>query len=386
MKPSKHILPIIVFAQFCGTSLWFSGNAVLPSLIIDYNLTTNVAAHLTTAVQIGFIVGTLVFAIFSLADKFSPSRVFFTCTIIGAFFNLMMIWDENTLELLVLFRFMTGVFLAGIYPVGMKIASDYYDKGLGRSLGYLVGALVLGTAFPHLLRDIMSGFPWRDVVIATSILAVTGGVILILCIPDGPFRRAGKPSGLMQLRDIFKNKSFTRATLGYVGHMWELYTFWTLVPLILITYNTKFLDTHLSVSLYSFIIIGIGSIGCIWGGVLSEKIGVQKVARSSLLISAICCLLSPGLFFIPSSGVILAFLCIWGMAVIADSPLFSTLVAQRSTPQVRGTALTIVNSIGFATTIVSIQLLLWLQNYLPIYFILPLLAIGPIFGLIASKD
>ena len=158
MKPSNLILPVIVLSQFCCTSLWFAGNGVMPDLVSTFGLSESAIGHLTSAVQFGFIVGTLVFAILSIADRFSPSKVFFTCAILGALFNLGVVWEGNSLGSLLSFRFFTGFFLAGIYPVGMKIAADYFEKGLGKSLGYLVGALVVGTAFPHLLKEMTHTF------------------------------------------------------------------------------------------------------------------------------------------------------------------------------------------------------------------------------------
>ena len=386
MKPAPHILPTIVFAQFCGTSLWFSGNAVMPGLINDFYLHQNAVAHLTTAVQLGFIAGTLLFAIFAIADRFSPSRVFLVCAITGALCNVATIWQGNSLSTLLLLRFLTGFFLAGIYPVGMKIAADYFDKRLGRSLGYLVGALVLGTAFPHLLGNALSSISWQTVMVITSCTAVFGGVLLQILVPDGPYRKAGGAISFKQFKDIFNNPTFNKAALGYIGHMWELYTFWTLVPAILITYLKQHPDSGISISLYSFIIIGAGSMACIAGGYLSQKVGIQKMAKVFLLSSGLCSLIAPLLLSTSYYPAVIVFLIFWGMVVIADSPLFSTLVAQRAAPAVKGTALTIVNCIGFAITIISIQTLVLLQSFLPLLYVLPLLAIGPIFGLIAMRS
>lgn len=187
MKPSKLILPVIVLSQFCCTSLWFAGNGVMPDLVSTFGLNESAIGHLTSAVQFGFIVGTLVFAILSIADWFSPSKVFFSCALLGALFNLGIIWDENGLASILSFRFFTGFFLAGIYPVGMKIAADYYEKGLGKSLGFLVGALVVGTAFPHLLKEMTHTLSWKTVLVATSILAVLGGTLMVILVPNGPF-------------------------------------------------------------------------------------------------------------------------------------------------------------------------------------------------------
>ena len=152
----KGILPIIVLSQFCCTSLWFASNAVIENLVDVFYLNSNAIGYLTSSVQFGFILGTLVFAVLTIADRFSPSKVFFTSAALGALCNVAIIWDGNTLASLLIFRFLTGFFLAGIYPVGMKIASDYYNKGLGKSLSFLVGALVLGTAFPHILKGLIA--------------------------------------------------------------------------------------------------------------------------------------------------------------------------------------------------------------------------------------
>jgi MFS family permease len=187
LKHSKVILPVIVISQFCCTSLWFAGNGVINDLVINFELNDSALGHLTSAVQFGFIIGTLVFAILTIADRFSPSKVFFISAILGSLFNLGVITEANNLTSLLLLRFFTGFFLAGIYPVGMKIAADYYEKGLGKSLGFLVGALVLGTALPHLLKEMTATFAWESVLMATSYLAMFGGVLMVILVPDRHF-------------------------------------------------------------------------------------------------------------------------------------------------------------------------------------------------------
>lgn len=388
MKTPKHILPIIVISQFCGTSLWFSGNAIITSLIETFDLTKNALGHLTIAVQLGFIIGTIIFALLAFADRFSPSKVFMVSAIIAAIFNLGIIWSGNTFFTLLIWRFCTGFFLAGIYPVGMKIAADYYEKGLGKSLGFLVGALVLGTAFPHLVNVFFDGLPFKQVLISTSIIAAIGGVLLYFTIPNGPYRKQGQPFEINKFKSVFNNKPFRQATWGYIGHMWELYTFWAIVPLILESYNINHSKNTINISLASFCIIAIGTFACIASGHISEKIGVKKTAFYALLSSCICCIIAPLLFEIASTYIIIIFLCFWGIVVIADSPLLSTLVAQNAPPSIRGTAITIVTSIGFAVTIISIQLINSLNETYLIQYLLPILSIGPIIGLykLSKKD
>lgn len=384
MNSPKRILPIIIISQFFCTSLWFAGNGVMDNLVLDFQLNENALGHLTSVVQFGFIFGTLIFAFFTIVDRFSPSKVFFVSALIGALFNLGVIWEGNNLTTLLIFRFLTGFFLAGIYPVGMKIAADYYDKGLGKSLGFLVGALVLGTAFPHLLKDITSEIPWKYVLISTSVLAVLGGLIIVLFVPNGPFRKASQQFDIKVFSKVFQNRKLRSAAFGYFGHMWELYAFWTFVPVILVSFAESQSLTHFNIPLLSFIIIGIGFVSCSLGGILSQKAGAKKVAVFSLSLSGLCCLVFPLLFSSSSEIVFISFLLFWGMVVIADSPMFSTLVANSADPKIKGTALTLVNSIGFAITIVSIQLLTLLVEF-DSAFIYMILVLGPIFGLISLQ-
>jgi len=378
----RGILPIIVFAQFCGTSLWFASNGILDDLSGAFHLPEAALEHLTSAVQLGFIAGTLVFALFTLADRYSPSRVFFWSAILGALFNAGMIWDGNTMTTLLVLRFATGFFLAGIYPVGMKIASDYFDKGLGVSLGYLVGALVVGTAFPHILRGSGESIPWQWVAGITSLLALTGGV-LVAFLPDGPYRKPMPSPDMTAFFRVFKNPGFRSASFGYFGHMWELYTFWAFVPVILTTYLQWHPQPDFPISLWAFFIIGIGGPACVLGGYLSKRLGEKKIATLCLILSGICCLVLPWAFTWENAFWFLAFLLLWGMVVISDSPLFSTLVARNAPPSQKGTALTIVTSIGFAMTILSLEILGRLQLATPEPETYLLLAFGPVCGVLA---
>lgn len=377
------MLTIIVISQFLCTSLWFAGNGVMSELKTTFLLEESSLGYITSLLQFGFITGTLIFAILSIADRYAPSKVFFFCALFGAICNLVLIWKSNTYTSILTFRFLTGFFLAGIYPVGMKIASDYYQKGLGKSLGFLVGALVIGTAFPHLLKELKGELSWEFVLIATSLLATLGGILMITFIPDGPFRKPMQKINLSAIPKIFKKQKFKTAAFGYFGHMWELYTFWAFVPVMLQMYTNIHSENSFNIPLVSFSIIAIGGIGCVFGGYLAEKFGVKRIALLSLLLSCICCLIAPILFSVNSPIVFVSFLLFWGIVVIADSPLFSTLVAQNAPLQLKGTALTIVNSIGFFITIFSILLLNLLKTITTSTAILMILAIGPIFGLIA---
>ncbi len=379
----KLTLPIIVVSQCFCTSLWFAGNSIIIDITKDLNLDQHFLAHLTSAIQFGFITGTLLFAVLTISDRFSPSLVFFWSSVLAGLFNLGISIDNIDSTEILLFRFLTGFFLAGIYPVGMKIASDYYQTGLGKSLGFLVGALVVGTAFPHLLKTFIDDFPWKYVLYSTTILSFIGGLSVLLLVPNGPYRKSGQKIKLTAFLEGFKKQSFRAVSFGYFGHMWELYTFWAFVPVMLSSYNNYYPGISLNVPLLSFFIIASGAIACVLGGVLSQKFGAKKIASLSLFLSCLCCLISPLFLFSHSYIQFIAFLFIWGLVVIADSPLFSTLVAKNAPDESRGTSLTIVNGIGFSVTIISIQFINLLSDKISARYIYMLLAIGPILGLIA---
>lgn len=382
-NPPKHILPIIVFAQFAGTSLWFAGNAIIGALQQDWSLPSTAIASITSAVMLGFITGTLLFALFSIADRFKASLVFLACSVLGALANVLIILLPPDYNTLLAFRFLTGIFLAGIYPVGMKISADWFAGKLGNALGYLVGALVIGSAFPHLLNYFGANWGWEEILLGTSILAVSGGIAMAAFVGDGPHRTHGSQFQPKKLFHVFKVKSFRNAAFGYFGHMWELYTLWAFLPLIIQYYNQKS-GSSLNLSLWTFLIMAIGALGCIIGGRFSIRFGSAKVATTFLTISGILCLLSPLIYELPEP-LFLLFMLVWGFAVIGDSAQFSSLNALTAPPVIKGTALTLAVSIGFFLTIPSIQLLGYLSERMNTQWLLFTLIIGPIFGFFYSR-
>ena len=378
IRPAR-ILPLIIFSQFTGTSLWFAGNAVILDLQQSWGLTEQSLGYVTSAVQLGFIGGTLLFALLMIADRFSPRLVFFYCSLAGAVANIGLLIAPQNLAWLLILRFATGFFLAGIYPVGMKIAAGWYAQGLGRALGYLVGALVLGTAFPHLVRSSGADLPWEQVMLVVSAMAIIGGFIMLILVPDGPHlqRASGFDPGALKM--IFRSRRFRASAFGYFGHMWELYTFWAFIPMFLLAYSNSN-DISLNVPFWSFLVIGVGFFGCAIGGIVSTRLGSAPVALVQLAISGICCLLSP-LLVNAEPIIFLTFLLIWGVTVIGDSPQFSALNAENAPREYVGSALTIVNSIGFLITIFSIQLVSWMLTFIGPQYIFLLLIPGPVIGL-----
>ena len=379
----KRILPTIVFAQFAGTSLWFAGNAILKELQLEWSLPADALATVTSSVQLGFIFGTFIFALLSVADRFKPSWVFMTCAVIGSVLNVSLIFSPPTYLILLSARFLTGIFIAGIYPVGMKIASDWFNGRLGKALGYLVGALVLGSAFPHLLNYTGSSLSWEFVLIGTSVLATLGGIAMVILVGEGPSRQKGVKFNPRKIFEVFRKKEFRSAAFGYFGHMWELYTFWAFLPFVIIYYNGLH-GSDFNPSLYTFLVMAVGAIGCVMGGYISIKQGSAKVAFTFLLVSGILCLLSPLLFNL-SPVIFISGLLIWGFTVIGDSPQFSSLSAQTAPKESVGSAITIVVSIGFLLTIPSIQLLGYLAKVIDTKWLLFTLFIGPVFGLVYTR-
>lgn len=375
---SRSSLPVIVFAQFAGTSLWFAGNAVLAG---QSQFST---AGLTASVQVGFILGTLLFSLLALADRWPSTLLFLVCALLGASANALIPFFLEQVEGVLALRLATGFFLAGIYPVGMKIAGEKYQQGLGKAMGWLVGALVLGTAFPHLLKGQLAQWSPAPLFWAISILAASGGILLFLVIPANRKNGFVKLNLLGNISQVWQAKPFRKPALGYLGHMWELYTFWAFVPL-LIQAHGQFAAQGADKGNYAFAIIGIGSLGCVLGGLLAGKKGSRFVSMWSLVISGGCCILLPLAILLPFSW-FLAFLAIWGFTVVSDSPQLSALAAQKAPPHLKGTALTLLTCAGFTLTVVSLLFIQYLAAHLAQpYLALVALAPGPLLGVRALR-
>ena len=382
MERPARILPAIIVSQFAATSVWFAGNAVLPDLQRELALPPESLGWMTSSVQLGFIVGTLISALTALPDRVPPRLVYLLSAAFAAASNLALLAAPGVAEVLVL-RFLTGIGLAGIYPVGMKIAAGWYREGLGRAIGFLVGALVLGSAVGHFIRAVGSSAPWEGVIAVISALCLSGGVLLWVAVPHGPHHSMSPRVRGAALGEIFRSPRFRASAFGYFGHMWELYTLWTFVPALLVLHGIGGGDPG-TISWWTCWVIAAGAIGCMGGGLLSGRFGSARVAGAQLFLSGACCLLLP-LVFQAGPVVLIAFLLFWGIVVVGDSPQFSALNAQTAPKELVGSALTIANSIGFAITIPSIELMNALSFVVPLPWVFPLLAIGPLFGLLSLR-
>ena len=372
-------LSIIVIAQLLGTSLWFTPNGVASALMVDWELSLNQLGYLTSAVQFGFIIGTLFVAFSGLADRYRASRIFTISAVLGALFNALFIVSQGSFTSALLWRFLTGICLAGIYPLGMKLVVSWVPNKTGHALAWLVGMLTLGTSLPHAMRGMSSGFDWQWVVLGASLLALVSA-FMIYRLGEGTHLPA---SSVMILKGkalaAFRVPEFRAAALAYFGHCWELYAFWTLLPVIVLATLEQ-----ASLSLYyapwvSFIIVAIGMPGCLIAGLLSREWGSAKTAYLMLFISGIICFIWP--FFAESSIVLVLFLLLlWGATVIADSAQYSALAAASCPKEYLGSALSLMNSIGFLMTIFSISLTTMLYSHIGNY-VAWLMLPGPLVGL-----
>ncbi|MGE5471921.1 MAG: MFS transporter [Bacteroidota bacterium] len=377
----RNPVPVIVLAQLFGTSLWFSANSAADDLIRQWGITTAEIGLLTNAVQLGFIIGTLSFAISGLADRYPASRIFAVCAIGGALANAAFALLATGMEAGMPLRFAVGFCLAGVYPLGMKLVVSWVPERAGHALAQLVGMLTLGTALPHGVRLAGAGWSWPATILVSSGLALLAAA-LIFRLGDGPHLRRRHDAPPLRLGRVFHSFSipaFRASAFGYFGHQWELYAFWTLTPALVLLAGLALPGSPLLSGL-SFAIIGIGALGCLAGGWWSQRVGSAPVAGTALAISAACCALFPlladGPLWIKGS-----LLLLWGASVVADSPHFSALSARACPPEIVGSALALQNAVGFAITMISIQLgTSWLGawgNHIS-WLLLP----GPLLGLL----
>lgn len=372
--------------MFLGMTLWFSATAANAPIVREFQLTSAQTAWLTMAVQGGFVAGTLLSALLNLPDVLSPRRLFNVGCIVGAVANASLAVAGSATTIVAL-RMLTGAALAWVYPPGMKVATGWFERGRGTALGVLIGALTIGSAFPHLLTALSASIPWRVLMLMASTFAIIGGGIVIALVGDGPYVTAGgarfEPAAAAR---VFRDKNTRLATLGYLGHMWELYAVWTWIAAFASARIGVAGSTPSSLlgSTIAFVTIGSGAIGSAAAGIFADRIGKARIAAWAMVVSAVCCALA-GVMFWASLPALFVFAVVWGVAVVADSAQLSALVAQYSPRDHVGTALTIQTCVGFLLTMVSIRLLPIVADAIGWQWVFLALAPGPISGAFALR-
>jgi MFS family permease len=378
MKPLQ--LGILCLAVVLPLSVWFAGTAAAPALLAAGRISSAEAGWLAASVQLGFVAGTLVSAVLGLADRW-PERRFFagSAALAGCCALLQSLLAPAGWESFVL-RALAGACMAGVYPVGMKLAAGWAGpRDAGIVVGLLVGGLTLGSASPHLVNA-LGGMGWRGVVAAASVAALLGAG-LILCARLGPGHRPAPPFRPGLALRLFQNRGTRLATLGYLGHMWELYAMWAWVGAYLAA-SFAAAGSAANAAAATFAVMAAGTLGCIGGGLLADRIGKARLTIWAMAISGTCCLLA-GPLFSAAPGVVMLLCLVWGAAAVADSAQFSASVAEAADPGLAGTMLTVQTSLGFALTLPAIHLMPWLAGQFGWGGAFAALAIGPALGCLA---
>lgn len=378
-----HSLSLLLLAEVAGMSLWFVSSAILPDMIREAEMSALRQAALSSGVQAGFVAGALVVAFSGLADRFDPRRIFAASAVLAGLFNLSLVMSEPGSAAAISARFFTGALLAGVYPVGMKIVVGWSRKDRGFLVGTLIAALTLGSAFPHLLA-LASGANWRVTVVAVSVAAALGGLLCLL-VSLGPHHAIAPRFNPRVIATAWTNRRVRLAYAGYLGHMWELYAMWAWIGLASATSYALTMPAEEAArlaTLTAFTAIAAGALACVLAGLVADRIGKAEVALIAMLVSGMSAL-AAALAFGGPAWLTFVIVVIWGISIIPDSAQFSALVADHSPPEQAGSLMTFQTALGFALTIVTVQITPMLAAAFGWPLVLAGMALGPLFGVVA---
>ena len=373
----RRALALLSLALVLSMTTWFSATAVVPQLRAEWGLDRGETAWLTIAVQLGFVVGAVLSSIGNVADVLAPRAVILAGSLGAAGANALLVFTSDPAGALPL-RALTGFCLAGVYPPALKLMATWFQRGRGFALGTLVGALTVGSAAPHLVNG-LGGLDWQLVILWTSVLTVAGGVIAAAFVPEGPYPFPRAPLDPRQAAQVLRNRGVRLASLGYFGHMWELYAMWAW---LLLFFRDGDGATASAAAYATFAAIGIGGLGCVTGGLLADRFGRAETAAAAMAVSGLCALAIGGLIGAPGP-LLLAVALVWGFTVVADSALFSTLVTEHADQAYVGTALALQLAIGFTLTVAAIWLVPVFVEAVGWGWAFAFLAPGPVLGVVA---